>query len=137
MWSAVWGLVGRCVKDSSDPDALVLETPKGQPVFAFTEENGVWCEVISWEGAKQHPKVLEELMRSENLDATCALAEDEVTLLDDVHGLVTSGVDVAVGEREYDAVLRKILATPGQVCTEKDVESRYTLAKWQEPCELP
>ena len=80
-------------------------------------------------GAQRHPEVLEQLMRSENFDATIALAEDEITFLDDVHRLVIGGVDVAVGEREYDAVLRTILATPGQSFTPKDVESRYNLAK--------
>ena len=122
-------MVGRCVKESLDPDAPFLEPPKDQPDFAFTEEHGLWCEVVSWEGAKLHPEVLEQLMRSENFDATSAMAEDEVTFLDDVHSLVTRGVDVAVGEREYDAVLRQIMATPGQAFTAKDVESRYNLAK--------
>ena len=80
-------------------------------------------------GGQRHLEVLEQLMRSENFDATIALAEDEITFLDDVHRLVIGGVDVAVGEREYDAVLRTILATPGLSFTPKDVEVRYNLAK--------
>ena len=73
------GVVGRCVNESSDPDAPVLEPPKDQPDFAFAEENGFWCEVVSWEGAKLHPEVLEQLMRSEKFDATSGLAEDDVS----------------------------------------------------------
>ena len=129
LWSAVWGMSGRCVRESPDPDAPFLEPPTDQPDFAFVEENGLWCEVVSWQGAKRYPKILEARMRSENFDATSALAEDEVTFLSDIHGLVTSGVVAAVGEREYDAVARAILSTPGQTFTAKDVEPRYNLAK--------
>ena len=129
LWSAVWGMTGRCVKEDLDPDAPYLEPPKDQPDFAFAEENGLWCEVVRWEGAKRYPEVLEQLMRSENFDATSALAEDEVTFLDDILGIINRGVVTAVGEREYDAVARTILATPGQSFTAKDVEPRYNLAK--------
>ena len=129
LWSAVWGMTGRCVKESLDPDAPTLAPPTDQPDFAFTEENGLWCEVVSWKGACSHPKVLEQLMRSENFDAAIGLPEDEVTFLDDIHSLVTSGVDMKVGEREFDAVLRTILAVPGQTHTKADVEPRYNLAK--------
>ena len=59
MWSAVWGLVGRCVKESQDPDAPVMTPPNGQPDFDFAVEHGLWCEIVSWEGARAHPKVLE------------------------------------------------------------------------------
>ena len=86
-----------CERESLDPDAPFLEPPKDQPDFAFTEEHGLWCEVVSWVGAKLHPEVLEQLMRSEKVDAACAHAEDEVAFLGDVHSVVSGGVDVAVG----------------------------------------
>ena len=89
----------------------------------------MWCEVVCWEGVRDHPQVLQQLMRSENFDASSSLAEDEVSLLEEIHEKISTGVQQRIGEWEYEAILREILDTPGQVFTEADVMCRYNLAK--------
>lgn len=80
-------------------------------------------------GSESAPKNSGTNHTKRNFDASIALAEDEVTFLDDIHGIVTQGVDVVVGEHEFDAVCRTILAVLGQTYTATDVEPRYNLAK--------
>ena len=56
----------------------------------------------------------------------------EVGLLAEIHAKISQGkarLAARVGERESDAVLRLILETLGQACSQKDVESRYNLSK--------
>ena len=60
-------------------------------------------------------------MRSENFDAACSQPEDELTLLSDIHKLITDGVDIKAGERQYDAVLREMMAMSGATYTAEDV----------------
>jgi hypothetical protein len=58
----------------SPQDAPTLQPPHGQPDFAFTEQNGLWCEAVR---KKKRRTVSEErLAASENFDAASALAED-------------------------------------------------------------
>jgi len=83
-WAALNCLVSRSVHEDMDVDKPILVPPPNQPDLTFAEAEGLWCEVVSREGAKLHPEVLEEFMRSENFDAACALAEDEVTLFIDI-----------------------------------------------------
>lgn len=83
-WAAVNCIVSRSVHEDLDTEKPVLVPPPNQPDLTFAETEGLWCEVVSREGAKAYPEVLEELMRSENFDAACGLAEDEVSLFFDI-----------------------------------------------------
>ena len=131
MWSALWGTVSRSVRSSSDPESSIFVPPVNQPDFLLAEKHGLWCEVVSWQGVRDHPDVLSQLMKIENYDASSALAEDEMTLLGEIHQRLAAGggIDVLKGEREYDAFLRHFTSLPGQVFSERDVECRYNLAK--------
>jgi hypothetical protein len=130
MWSGLWGMVGKCVmKDSADAESGLFEPPINQPDFAFAEEHGLWCEVVSWEGVRDHPDVFTQLMRSENFDASSALAEDEMSLLDEIQQKMSQKLKKKAGERDYDTLLRVMLELPGQAFGEKDIQCRYNLAK--------
>ena len=128
-WSALWGMTGRGIQKGSDVDSVVFSPPDNQADLKFTEEHGMWCEVVRWEGVRDHPEVFKKLMNSENFDSAQALPENEVNLLSQVRGKLDGKVKTRAGEREYDAVVREILACPGQIFQEKDVECRYNIAK--------
>jgi len=131
MWSAVWGTVGRSIRCNNDPQADILAPPADQPDFLYAEQHGLWCEVIRWDGVRDHPEVLAQVMRSENFDANSALPEDEMTLLSDIHKRLAApgGMAKRQGEREFDACLRHFQNLPGQTWSKRDVECRYNLAK--------
>ena len=113
-----------------DSESDVLVPPPDQPDLQFAVSKGLWVEVVSWEGVRDHPEVLKELMRSENFDQACGLPADEVGFLADIYHMAKDGKTIALpGEREFDAVLRKALNTPGQPFKESDVEARYNLSK--------
>ena len=80
-WAALWGMTGRCIQKGSDADSVNFCPPGNQDDLKFTEENGMWCEVVKWEGVRDHPDVFKNLMNSENFDSAQALPADEVGLL--------------------------------------------------------
>ena len=130
-WGALWAMDGRNLKvDPSDPDSPTIQPPTDQPDLKFAMEEGLWCEVIRWQGAVDYPEVLTQLMQSENFDAASSLAEDEISLLRDIKDKQQQGaVEIRGGEREYDALLREVLGQPGQVYKATDVWCRYNLCK--------
>ena len=128
-WAALWGMTGRCIQKGSDADSVNFCPPGNQDDLKFTEENGMWCEVVKWEGVRDHEKVFIELMESENFDSAQALPTDEVALIRDIMHRLQTKVKQHPGEREYDALEREILACPGQIFTTKDIECRYNIAK--------
>ena len=128
-WAALWGMTGRGIQKGSDPDSVNFCPPGNQPDLKFTEENGMWCEVVAWEGVRDHEKVFIQLMESENFDSSQALPTDEVALLRDIMERLKHKLKPRTGEREYDALEREILACPGQIFTSKDIECRYNIAK--------
>jgi hypothetical protein len=128
-WSALWGMTGRGIQKGTDVDSVVFSPPDDQADLKFTEENGMWCEVVKWEGVRDHPDVFRDLMNSENYDSARALPADEVGLLAQIMEKLDDKVKTRSGEREYDALVREILACPGQIFDEKDVQCRYNIAK--------
>ena len=130
MWSALWGTVGGAIRVGLQPDGALMRVPQDQPDFVFAAQHGIWCEVISAKGLREHPDTFDELMRSENFDANQSLAEDEMSLLVEVANARKRAKDESrISEHEFDTVTRLIVSKPGNIWRDKDIECRYNLEK--------
>ena len=65
-WNAVYGLVSRSMRPSAGSHGDVMIPPAGNPDLVSVEKYGMWVSIGAWEGVRDHPDVLEEIMRSEN-----------------------------------------------------------------------
>ena len=127
-WCAVWSLAGKSVRSSSKPEAEVMVPPEDQKDLQAAIQKGMWVEVVRFEGVRDHPDVFAELIRSENIDHSEGLEEDEVTFIVLLHQKMAT-LKASRGERHFDSVLRDIQKTPGISYGPECIEARYNLVK--------
>ena len=89
---------------------------------------GMFYEVFKWDAIKYDRAALVALCKSDNLDSAFALGETELQLLKAIKESLEV-VRPAVGQTQWDVVLKLAMEQCAQRWTEEDVVSMYNFSK--------